>query len=100
MFMPVIDHLVPVNFLCSKCLSASGIEGGIIGRKSSLKHIKEDMRANEIIICEEKWRGYLLSVSKAKRRYRYYKSFKIVILGSPQQNSREPKKRQSLGIRV
>ena len=54
MFMPIIDHLAPINFLCPKCLSASGIEGEIIGRKSSLKHIKEDMRVNEIIICEEK----------------------------------------------
>ena len=52
MFMPVIDHLAPINFLCSKCLSASGIEGEIMGRKSSLKHIKEDMRVNEIIVCE------------------------------------------------
>ena len=53
MFMPIIDHLAPINFLCSKFLSASGIEGEIMGRKSSLKHIREDMRVNEIIICEE-----------------------------------------------
>ena len=54
MLMPIIGHLAPINFLCSKCLSASGMEGGIMGRKSSLKHIKEDMRADEIIDCEEK----------------------------------------------
>ena len=52
MFAPLIEHLRPVNFKCSKCPSSSGVEGGVTGGKSSLKHIRGDMRVNEIIICE------------------------------------------------
>ena len=52
MFMPFIEQLCPINFLCSKCLASSGLGENLIGRKSSLKHIREDMRVNEIIVCE------------------------------------------------
>ena len=52
MFMPYIEQLCPINFLCSKCLASCGLEKSLIGRKSSLKHIREDMRVNEIIVCE------------------------------------------------
>ena len=50
--MPFTEQLCPVNFPCSKCLGPSGSEGNIIGGKSSLKHIREDIRVNEIIVCE------------------------------------------------
>ena len=52
MFMPYIEQLPPVNFLCSKRLGSSGLEGKLIGMKSSLKHIREVMRVNEIIVCD------------------------------------------------
>ena len=42
MFMPYMEHLDPVNFLCTKCLeNRFGRE--LIVAKSSLKHIREDM---------------------------------------------------------
>ena len=31
MFMPYIEQLAPINFLCSKCLESSGLEGKLIG---------------------------------------------------------------------
>ena len=68
--IPLIEHLRPINFLRSKCVTASGVEGGLIGGKSPLKHIREDMRVNEIIICEaQAMEGESLFASKVKRRY-------------------------------
>ena len=55
--MPYIEQLAPINFLCSKCLESSGLEGNLMGGKSSLNHIREDMRVNEIIVCEPSVRG-------------------------------------------
>ena len=54
MFTPLIEHLCPLNFLCSKSLATSGPEGKIIGMGPSLKHIKEDMRVSDIITCGPK----------------------------------------------
>ena len=60
MFMPFIEDLAPINFLCIKCLEKSGLEGQLFGRKSSLKHIREDIRVNEIIVCEEHLRTKII----------------------------------------
>ena len=51
MSMPYIEQLDPINFLCLKRLEASGLEGELWG-ESSLHHIREDMRVNEIIVCD------------------------------------------------
>ena len=52
MFMPYIEQLSPINSLRSKCLESSGLGGKLMGGKSSLNNIREDMWVNEIIVCE------------------------------------------------
>ena len=50
--MPYIEQLSPINSLRSKCLESSGLGGKLMGGKSSLNNIREDMWVNEIIVCE------------------------------------------------
>ena len=64
MFMPFIEDLAPINFLCLKCLEQSGLEGKLFMRKSSLKHIREDIRINEIVVCEKPLRKKVISKIK------------------------------------
>ena len=53
MFTRYIDFMAPLNFLCLKCLEKSNIGSELFFRKSSLKHIREDFRANDLIVCEK-----------------------------------------------
>ena len=39
----------------------SGLEGKLFGRKPSLKHIREDVRVNEIVECEELLRAKIIA---------------------------------------
>ena len=59
MAMPYIEQLDPINFLCLKCLESSGLEEKLMG-KSSLKHIREDIRVNEIVVCERPLRAKII----------------------------------------
>ena len=61
MFMTEIDFTTPLNFLCLKCLDKSNIGSEIFFRKSPLKHIRGDMRVNDIMVCGEHLRSKVLS---------------------------------------
>ena len=60
MFIPFVEDLAPVNFLCIKCLGKSGLAEKLFMGKSSLKHIREDLMLNEIIICEKPLRKKII----------------------------------------
>ena len=62
MAMLQIDLIAPLNFICEKCLDKSDMGSKLYDRKSSLKHIKGDLQANDVMICEKRLR------SRATRR--------------------------------
>ena len=61
MFTPFVEDLAPINFLCLKCSEKNGLEEKLFTRKSSLKHIREDIRVNEIVVCEKSLREKVIS---------------------------------------
>ena len=55
-----IPDLAPINFLRIKCLEKSGLREKLLMRKSSLKHIREDLVINEVIIFEKPLRAKII----------------------------------------
>ena len=60
MFMPYIDFLAPVNYLCEKCLEKSNVRPKLFMWKSSLKDIRGDIGVNDIIVFEKHLRGEVI----------------------------------------
>ena len=52
MFMHFIDFLTPVNSPRLKCLEKGTMGAKLFRVKSSVKHIREDFRSNDILVCE------------------------------------------------
>ena len=53
MFMLNIEFLSPANFVCKKCVDASGIASELLTRKSSAKTILKDLAVSDVIVCEK-----------------------------------------------
>ena len=68
MFMLNVEFTTPVNFVCKKCVDASGISSKLFVRKSSAKTILNDSAVGDVIVCEKSLRGNVLQKFKGTER--------------------------------
>ena len=66
MFMMFIEFPTPLNSICKKCFGKSEMPAKIFTSKPSLKNIRNDLHANDIMICDKPLQPKILRMIKCQ----------------------------------